>query len=86
MVATEGKRERKKDAHAVFQNWFALTFLGAALAVALWIFFGPDPEDPVVDLSMMFFVELPVFIVLALVGLNALVRRGMGATQVRRRR
>lgn len=83
---TTRKQQRRSDPHAWFQNWFAWIFLGAAALTGLWIFFGPQPEDPVMRLAAMFFVELPLFVVLALIGMNALVRRGMGGKQVRRRR
>ncbi len=65
-------------AHARFQTWFAWTFLLAAGAVALWMFFGPHPEDDLLRVGALFFVELPLFVVLALIGMNALVRKGMG--------
>lgn len=72
-------RPTGKDMHQAFQNWIAVLFLGAALVVGLWIFFGPQPEDRFTRIGVMFFAELPLFVILALIGMNALVRRGMGA-------
>ncbi|MBW3583665.1 MAG: hypothetical protein KY455_11255 [Euryarchaeota archaeon] len=67
------------DRHKRFQYTIAIIFMAAALAVGAFMAWGPDPPTRDARLAQFFFIEMPLFIILALVGMNALVRAGMGS-------
>lgn len=78
------KPGREEKYHHRFQVVIATVFLLAALVVGIYMLVGPHPEDPLDKGFQLFFLELPLFVILALIGVNALVRIGMGRKRGRR--
>jgi uncharacterized RDD family membrane protein YckC len=70
--------------HRRFQQRVAAMFLVSAAVVGIWILVGPDPENPIAALAVLLFVELPLFVILALIGMNALLRAATGPRKRRR--
>lgn len=81
MMASDPRQETDKRSfvqkHRMFQKRIAAVFLGSAGLVGLWIFLAPRPEG-LTGAAVLLFVQLPLFVILALVGLNALIRAAKG--------
>lgn len=73
-----GGATSKFEMHRRFQSWMAAVFLTLAALVGLYMIFGPRPDSTMTYLVLLLFVELPVFVIFALVGVHALVRRAQG--------
>lgn len=77
----ENEPQDKKDSyiakHRRFQHIVAALFLGCALIVMGSIFAFSRPEG-IAGPAVLLFVQLPLFLILALVGLNALIRAAKG--------
>lgn len=75
----QGERDTRSmvQRHRRFQNLVAALFLGSALIILTSIFLMPRP-DGLPGLAVLTFVQLPLFLILALIGLNALIRAARG--------
>lgn len=71
--------KRTGDHHKRFQYLIAFLFFAASMVVGIWMVWGPEPEGAQAKTAQFFFIEMPLFVILALVGMNALVRAGMGS-------
>jgi hypothetical protein len=75
-----GDKRSYFEKHRIFQRRVATLFLGTAAIVGIWIFAVPRP-DGLTGAAVLLFVQLPLFVILALVGLNALIRSAKGPKQ-----
>lgn len=69
------------EKHRRFHNRIGTMFLVLAAIVAAWMFVAPDGGNPIV----LLLVQLPLFVILALIGMKSLLKAATGMPGRRRR-
>lgn len=71
---TQAEVESAAEKHRKFHNRVATLFLALAGAVGVWMIFGPEQGNPIV----LILVQLPLFVILAFIGVKALLKSAKG--------
>lgn len=69
-----GELETAAEKHRKFHNRVAALFLVLAGIIGLWMIFGPEQANPIV----LLLVQLPLFVILAFIGVKALLKSAKG--------